>query len=154
MSSVTLSMEAHTPNMSFLVVPGTPSSLNIAKLNILDPFYNPCIDPNSITSVNTSFVPATSYTLCVDPSTIPRLIPSCVTYLEPSQDTKFPNGIGIYVNSNLFPVENKLHTILNVNSSVDPCADIQNNPIIVLNVGPKLFQILNQVLIPVRLPKF
>ena len=77
-------MEAYTPNMSFLVVPGTSSSFNVAKMNILDPFSDKSIDPSSITSVISNFVPATSYTLCVDPSIIPRLTLSCVIYLEPS----------------------------------------------------------------------
>ena len=90
LSSNTSSMEAHIPNMSFLVGPGTSSSLNVAKMNILDPFSDPRIDSSSITSVHPSFDPATSYTLCADPSIIPRsisrLIPSCGTYLEPSQD--------------------------------------------------------------------
>ena len=124
--------------MSSLVVPGTSSSLNVAKMNILDPFFDPSINPSSITYVNPGFVPATSYTLFVDPSTIPKLFPSCVTYLEPSQDTKFSNGIGIYANDKFFPVENKPHTILNVNLRVDPYADIISNPIIVSNIDPKV----------------
>ena len=75
-------------------------------------------------SVNSSFVPATSSAPSVDPSIVPRLIPSYVTNLEPRQDSK------------LFPVQNKPHTILILDSIVVPCVGIQRDPVIVSDVGP------------------
>ena len=130
LSSNTSYMEAQSPNKSFLVVPGTSSSLNVAKAIIQNPF--------SDTSINTSFVPVTSSAPSVDPNIVPRLVPSYVTDLEISKDTKFSNSIGNFTDGKFFPVSNKPKTILNLNSSVNPRADIQRDPIIVSTVGPRV----------------
>ena len=116
--------------MSFLDVPGTSSSLKVAKANIQDPF--------SDRSINPSFVPVTSSAPSVDPIIVPRLIPSYVTVLETSQDTKFFNSIGNFTDGKFFPVLNKPKTILNLNSNVNQRADIQRDPIIVSTVGPRV----------------
>ena len=69
---------------------------------------------------------------------MPRLIPSYVTVLETSQDTKFFNSISNFTDGEFFPVLNKTKTILNINSNVNQRADIQQDPIIVSTIGPRV----------------
>ena len=106
LSSDMSSMEAHSSNIPFLDIPGTSASLKVAKTYIQDPF--------SDRSNNPSFVPVTHYAPSINPSIVPRLIPSYVTVLETSQYNKFSDSIGIFIN------------------------DIQRDPIIVSTVGPRV----------------
>ena len=79
-----------------------------------------------------SFIQPTSSDPSVDPSVVPRLIPNYVTDLEPSHDTKFLNNNVIYTNNKFFPDIQR--------DPIVPSAGPRISfPIIVSNVGPKVF---------------
>ena len=112
--------------MSFLDVPGTFSSLKVAKANIQDPF--------SDRSINPSFVPATSSDPFFNSSVISRLIPTFVSRFVPdTEPSNIPYSTQVPVQVNTVTV---LPSISNVESnfvsSVLPGSyssiDTTNNP--------------------------